>query len=114
MGAQDATTTDDDTVVLVAVFQARPDAVDELRDRLIAMVGYTRSEPGCLQYDLHEFHDDPCRFAFIETWASPAALASHDAADHVRAILADVPRLTAGPLKIHRLRPLKSQCPPGQ
>lgn len=105
VAAQDATT-DHEPVVLVAVFQARPDTVDELRGRLIAMVGYTRQEPGCLQYDLHEFHDDPFRFAFVETWTSEAALTQHDATAHVRAILADVPWLTAAPLVVHRLRPV--------
>jgi quinol monooxygenase YgiN len=111
--AQESTTADDDPVVLVAMFQARTGAVDELRHRLIAMVEHSRAEQGCLRYDLHEFRDDPCRFAFVETWASPAALDQHDATEHVRAILADAPRLTAGPLVIHRLRPVTSARPPG-
>lgn len=99
-------TTDDEAIVLVAVFRARPETVDELRDRLISMVGFTRLEPGCQQYDLHDYPDDPYRFAFVETWASREALAAHDETEYVRAIIADAPRLTAGPLEIHRLRPI--------
>jgi quinol monooxygenase YgiN len=106
-------TSHDDAVVLVAVFQARPETADELRQRLIEMVRYTRVEPGCLRYDLHQDHDDPCRFAFIETWASPAALAIHDQTDHVRSIYADLPRLTAGPLEILRLRLVEPERLPG-
>ncbi|MGP9022908.1 putative quinol monooxygenase [Streptomyces sp. BR1] len=67
-----------------------------------------RMEEGCLQYDLHQVADEPDRFVLIERWASPGALAAHDAAPHMiaadaankafRAKPAEVIRLVAGPV----------------
>jgi quinol monooxygenase YgiN len=93
-------------IVLVAIFEANPETRDELHERLLEMVELSVVEAGCLQYDLHTADDNALQFTFVETWASDEALAGHDAAPHVRAIRDDVPRLTARPLTIHRLRKL--------
>ena len=91
-------------VVLVVVFHARPDTFEELRTRLLELVELTRVEPGCLQYELHTRDDEPLQLTFVETWASDAAHAAHDETAHVKAIQADIPRLTSGPLTVQRLR----------
>jgi quinol monooxygenase YgiN len=97
----------DQRIVLVAVFQARPETRDELADRLSQLVIPSRAEPGCLRYDLHADEHDPCTFVFLETWANEVALATHDATEAVRAIRADAPRLTKAPLVVYRLRPVE-------
>jgi quinol monooxygenase YgiN len=84
------------SVVLVVEFTARPDTVDELRERLLRLVVLTRAEDGCLRYDLHSHPDDPLRLTFVEEWASPAAHARHDETDWVRDIREHLPRLVAG------------------
>jgi quinol monooxygenase YgiN len=91
-------------VLLVAVFEARPDTLDELRERLLEMVELTNREPGCVQYELHTYTDRPLAFAFVETWVDQAALDLHDQTAHVRAIRADADRLTRRPIDVHRLR----------
>ena len=90
-------------IVLVAIFHAHPETRDELYHRLLQMVELTVVEPGCARYELHTADNDPLQFTFIETWASDDALACHDATTHVKAIIADVPRLTSRPLIVHRL-----------
>jgi quinol monooxygenase YgiN len=82
-----------DTVVLVVEFAARADTIDELRERLLALVVRTRPEEGCLRYDLHSHPDDPLRLTFVEEWASPSAHATHDETEWVRDIREHLPRL---------------------
>lgn len=81
------------TVVLVVEFTARPDTVEELRDRLLTLVGLTRGEEGCLRYDLHSHPDDPLRLSFVEEWVSAAALEAHDGTPWVQDIREHLPRL---------------------
>lgn len=66
------------TVVLVVELTARPDTVDELRERLLEMTRLTRAEDGCLRYDLHVDAGDPLRLVFVEEWATADAHAAHD------------------------------------
>lgn len=92
-----------DTVVLVVEFTARPDSIDELRKRLLVLVGSTRKEAGCLRYDLHSHPDDPLRLTFVEEWASPAAHAAHDETPWVLDIREHLPRLVADEVRVTRL-----------
>lgn len=66
------------SVVLVVEFTARPDTVEELRERLLELTRLTRAEDGCLRYDLHTDAHDPLRLVFVEEWASAEAHAAHD------------------------------------
>lgn len=90
-----------DTVVLVVTFTARPDSIDELRERLLGVVGPTRAEDGCLRYDLHEHPDDPLRLSFVEEWSSPDAHAAHDGTAWVAELREHLPRLV-GPDGVQR------------
>ena len=96
-----------DTVVLVVEFTARPDSIDELRERLLVLVGRTRAEPGCLRYDLHSHRDDSLRLTFVEEWASPAAHAAHDETAWVREIREHLPRLVGDGVRLVRLARLE-------
>jgi quinol monooxygenase YgiN len=91
-------------LVVVAVFRARPEAVDELGDRLAEVVTATRQEAGCRRYDLHADIADPLRFVFVEEWADDDALTAHNGSEHLRALLADLPRLADGAPEVYRLR----------
>ncbi len=96
----------DGPIVLVAEFRARTATQDELAERLVEMVTLTRSEPGCIQYDLHRDQADPLRLVFVETWASTAALEAHNETAHVKAMLLDAPRLTTDGVRVLRLAPM--------
>ncbi len=89
------------TVVLVVEFTARPDTVEELRERLLVLTGLTRAEAGCVRYDLHTHPQDPLRLSFVEEWDTPDALAEHDRTPWVRDIREHLPRLV-GPDGVRR------------
>ena len=80
-------------VTVVATFQARPGREADLRAALIGLVGPTRLEAGCLNYDLHQSPDDPAKFMFHENWTSNALLDAHLQSDHIKALLPRVDQL---------------------
>lgn len=75
---------------IIARFQAKPGREANLRAILEAMVGPTRAETGCVNYDLHQFRDDPTRFVLYEGWQSKDALDEHMKTPHFAMMLADL------------------------
>ncbi|UQY35957.1 antibiotic biosynthesis monooxygenase [Pseudomonas fulva] len=72
------------TLTLVATITARSGQADLIEAGLRQLVGASRAEAGCLQYDLHRHQDDAHVFVMIEQWQDSAALAFHQATDHYR------------------------------
>ncbi len=93
--------------MLVVGFTARADGLAELRQRLLTLAGLTRTEDGCLRYDLHEHPDDPLRLTFVEEWADAAAHAAHDRTPWVLDLREHLPRLIEGDPDVTRLRRLE-------
>ena len=71
---------------VVARIKAKPEKVGEVRELLRGLVEPTRKESGCISYELLQNTKDPTDFTFVEEWESEAALASHAASDHLKAI----------------------------
>lgn len=81
------------TLRVVARIKAKSDKVEEVRDALTGLVAPTRSEPGCIVYELLQNTQEPTDFTFVEEWESEAALASHATSEHInvtRAKLRDI------------------------
>jgi quinol monooxygenase YgiN len=93
-------------LTLLATFEARPETREELARRLQEMVPLTRTEPGCLRYDLHVDCEDGNRFVFVETWADVAAWDAHMDTPHVQALVTDSTRLTITGIHLTKLRTL--------
>ena len=51
---------------------------------LTGLVEPTRSEAGCIVYEMLQNTVDPTDFTFVEEWESEAALASHAASEHIK------------------------------
>jgi quinol monooxygenase YgiN len=64
-------------VTLVPFFTIMKGEVDSVRDAHLSMVESTRAEPGCIDYDLYQSHDDPSVMFFYENWTDPEALRRH-------------------------------------
>jgi quinol monooxygenase YgiN len=87
-------------VTVVAAFQARPGKEAELRAALTGLVGPTRQEAGCLNYDLHQSSGQPAKFLFHENWTSKARLDTHLQSAHIKALLPRVDELCVAPPEI--------------
>ena len=81
---------------MIVEFTGVAEKKEELKKELLALVGPTRAEEGCLCYDLHVDEDDDSLFFFYERWASKEAHAAHDKTAHVLRIKSVLPQLTTG------------------
>ena len=91
----------DGKITVVARFRAKPGMEDGLKKLLLALIVPSRSDDGCINYDLHQAIDDPTIFLFYENWHSKEHLDKHSATSHVqdfrskaKALLAEAPELT--------------------
>ena len=75
-------------LTIVANIKAAPDRIALVKTELEKLVAITRSEAGCLQYDLHQDNDDPAHFLFYENWESRELWQAHMNAPHIHAYAA--------------------------
>lgn len=69
-------------LTLVAFLRAKEGQQLLLEAELRALVGPTRKEEGCLQYDLHRGADHPETFLFHEVWESREHHTAHTRTPH--------------------------------
>ena len=96
----------DDKLTVVARIRAKAGRSDEVREVLLGLVWPTRKEAGCLNYDLHQSHEDPTLFVFYENWTSREALDAHGRSAHIQAFRARSGELLAEPVLLELFRPV--------
>jgi quinol monooxygenase YgiN len=62
------------TILLTAKNEAD---VPRLRDLLAEAMRSSRTEPGCLRFDIYHSTAEPRRFTLVEHWADQAAVDAH-------------------------------------
>ncbi len=75
-------------VTIIAHFTARPDRIPAAKAYLLGMIPKTTSEPGCIDYDLHQDNDTPAEFTFYETFRDRAAWDLHMAQPYIADFMA--------------------------
>lgn len=75
------------TIRVIALFNAKPEKVEELKTLLSGFVEPTRKEKGCIRYELHQNTSNSLDFAFIEEWESHETLDAHLQSAHIQAAL---------------------------
>jgi quinol monooxygenase YgiN len=65
----------------------QPD-ISKVRDLLAEHARKSRSEPGCLRFELYQSNIDPHAFFILEAWESQAALDVHRQAEAFQTIYA--------------------------
>ena len=58
-----------------------PADAPRVRDLLAQAMRKSRTEPGCLRFDVYHSSADPRRFVLVEHWASQEALDAHRLAE---------------------------------
>jgi quinol monooxygenase YgiN len=84
------------SVRLVISIQAAPGKGDELLQAMQARCETSRSDAGCLQFEVFQSAEDPDRLALLELWESQAALDAHAKLQAQRPPLPDGLRLGGG------------------
>jgi quinol monooxygenase YgiN len=71
-------------LTIVANIKAQPDKIDLVKNELLKLVEITRSEQGCINYDLHQDNDNPAQFIFYENWQTRELWLAHMDNDHLK------------------------------
>ncbi|MDQ2797019.1 MAG: antibiotic biosynthesis monooxygenase [Actinomycetota bacterium] len=87
----------------VALITAKPGSEVVVKAALTELLGHTRSEEGCVRYDLFESAATPGTFVTIEEWDSQDALDAHLGSAHIAAALDATKDALAAPPAIHPL-----------
>ncbi len=74
-------------LTIVANIKANPDKTDLVKTELMKLIDTTRSEEGCINYDLHQDNDNPAHFVFYENWESRELWQTHMNAPHLGAYM---------------------------
>jgi quinol monooxygenase YgiN len=90
----------DKKVTVLARFKAKPGMEETVRREVMALVGPTRSEAGCINYDLHQAAGDPSVLMLYENWVSKQSLDQHLAMPYLEAFKSKADTLLAEPLQI--------------
>jgi quinol monooxygenase YgiN len=89
-----------ESVTVVARFRADEGMERQLKELLLSLIAPSRSDKGCIRYDLHQSYDDPAVFVFYETWESKELLGEHSATPHVRQFRVQAKALLAEPPEV--------------
>jgi len=76
------------TLTIVAHITANSDKIELVKAELEKLIAITRSEEGCLQYDLHQDNENPAHFMFYENWESRELWQAHMNNQHLKDYLA--------------------------
>ncbi len=75
-------------LTIVANITANADKIDLVKAELLKLIDITRSEEGCINYDLHQDNENSAHFMFYENWESRALWQAHMGGQHLQDYLA--------------------------
>ncbi len=90
----------DKKVTVVARIKAKKDMDESVKQELMALVAPTRSEKGCINYDLHRSLNDRSVFMVYENWVSKEDLDKHLTMPYMRDFMEKAKKLLAEPADI--------------
>ncbi len=93
---------------VIAELVAKPEHADAARTLLRDFATSSRTEPGCIAYDLLEVEGEPGRFMTFETWADQGAMDTHMSTPQIQAALPIIGPMLAKPFSQVVLRPAKA------
>jgi len=71
-------------LTIVANITANADKIALVKAELEKLIDITRTEKGCLQYDLHQDNENSAHFMFYENWESRELWQAHMSAQHLQ------------------------------
>jgi quinol monooxygenase YgiN len=87
-------------VTVFALVKAKPCMEEAVKQELLALVDPTRTEEGCINYDLHQSFEHKGHFRFYENWTSKELLDRHLQSAHVKRFIAKMDQLLTEPPEI--------------
>lgn len=87
-------------ITVIARMKAKKGMEDTLKKELLSLISPSRSDFGCINYDLHQDIDDKSVFIFYENWTSKENLDNHLQTPHLKSFIAKAETMLAEPLVI--------------
>jgi quinol monooxygenase YgiN len=87
-------------VTVLARIRAKKGMEEKVKRELMALISPTRSEKGCINYDLHHSIEDKSLFMFYENWVSQKDLNEHLAMPYMKSHLERAREIFAEPPEI--------------
>src|SRR5579859_4216332 len=94
-------------IVVLATARAKPGKEADLESALREVAAPTRSQQGCLQFELYRSAQDHAQITALERWASEADHERHIQGDHVKRLMNRFEGILAGPPEIVSMTPLE-------
>jgi quinol monooxygenase YgiN len=94
----------EEIIVLIARLKVKADKVDEAKSAALKIVANSRSEQGCINYNIHQSIEDETVFFWYETWANKAAIDKHFSTPHFQGFFKVVEQVAAEPPQINLTR----------
>jgi len=89
-------------LTVIACVTAEAGHQQQLRDALLDLVTSTRTEAGCINYDLHQSEENSNEFAIHENWESAANLTTHAKSVHLQTFTRIAGDLLVSPAQIKK------------
>jgi len=93
-------------ITVVASFSPKPGQQQAVERILRGMTAPSRSEPGCLRYDLYRTDGAAAAFTLFEIYTGDEAFASHRETPHYLAYRAAIEDMLSAPIQVQLLRGL--------
>ncbi len=75
-------------LTIVANIKAKADKINLVKTELEKLIVATRSEAGCINYNLHQDNENPAHFLFYENWDSRELWQTHMNTQHLQNYMA--------------------------
>lgn len=87
-------------VTVLARIKAKQGVEEKVKQELLSLVGPTRAEAGCINYDLHQSMENKSFFMLYENWVSKKALDEHLTMPYLKAFMEKAKEILAEPAEI--------------
>jgi len=74
-------------LTIVANIKAKADKIELVKTELMKLIDLTRTEQGCINYDLHQDNESTAHFMFYENWETRELWQTHMGSEHLKAYL---------------------------
>lgn len=75
-------------LTIVANIKAHEDKIELVKAELLKLINTTRTEEGCINYDLHQDNENPAHFMFYENWETRELWQAHMGNQHLQDYMA--------------------------
>ncbi|MGL6341163.1 MAG: putative quinol monooxygenase [Waterburya sp.] len=99
-------------LTIIAHIKAKPGMEQRMQQDLLGLLAPTRSEPGCITFDLLSDINDPTVFILYENWENQAAIDAHFEQPYVKQVLQAYEVTLAEPITVNFLSKIEPLSEP--